>query len=66
MNTYTIQYNVATYSGQMTVTAKSTYYAIEKVKALARKALMLPMFSESYKVVSTVYNDDYDDYYQDY
>jgi len=58
MNTYTVRYQAATYSGTRTVKAEDEEDAICKVRAQIRKQMTLPMYSDSYSVVSSDTIDD--------
>lgn len=53
MNRYTVRYQAADYSGERTVWADDEEQAIAKVRAKIRREMSLPMYSDSYRVVST-------------
>lgn len=57
--TYCVKYQAATYSGVRKVNAESESEAIAKVKAWVHREMTLPMYSESYKIVQ--YLDEEDD-----
>jgi hypothetical protein len=61
MNTYTIKYQAATYSGTRTVKAEDGEEAINKVKAWVRREMTLPMYTDSYKIISSHECDCEDD-----
>jgi hypothetical protein len=48
---FTVKYYAGTYSGTRRVWAVDEEEAINKVKAEIHKAMTLPMYSESYKIV---------------
>lgn len=50
--TYTVKYQAGTYSGTRTVTAEDGEEAIAKVRAWVRREMTLPMYSDSYKIIS--------------
>lgn len=52
MNAYTIRYQAGTYSGERTVEAEDSEQAIAIVRGWVRRQMSLPMYFESYDVVS--------------
>ncbi len=50
---YIIKYSAGTYSGTKTVWAEDGDDAINQVKAWVHKQMTLPMYSESYKIISS-------------
>lgn len=55
---YTVKYHAGTYSGTRTVSADDEEHAIARVRAMIRKDMSLPMYSDSYRIVDS---DDEDD-----
>ena len=49
---FIVKYQAATYSGTRKVWAEDEEEAINKVKAEIHRTMTLPMYSESYKVIS--------------
>jgi len=52
MNRYVIRYQAADYSGERVVWADDEESALAKVRAQVRREMSLPMYSDSYRVVS--------------
>jgi hypothetical protein len=50
--TYTVRYVAGPYSGTRTVSAEDEEQAVSVVRARVRREMTLPMYSESYRVVS--------------
>ena len=53
MATYKVKYYAGTYSGTRTVNADDEEHAIAKVRAMIRKDMTLPMYSDGYKVIDS-------------
>lgn len=53
MNRYEVEYHAATYSGTRTVVADDSDAAIAMVRHWVRREMTLPMYSDSYKVISS-------------
>ena len=49
---FTVKYQAGTYSGTRTVSAEDEEEAIAKVRRMVRREMTLPMYSDSYKVIS--------------
>lgn len=49
---FTVRYQAATYSGTRKVWAEDEEEAINKVKAEIHRTMTLPMYSESYKILT--------------
>lgn len=58
--TYTVKYTAGPYSGTRTVKAEDEDDAKNKVRAIIRREMTLPMYSDSYKIVSSE-SEGYDD-----
>jgi hypothetical protein len=56
--TYTVKYHAGTYSGTRTVTAEDEDEAIAKVRGWVRREMSLPMYSDSYRIISSQETDD--------
>jgi len=50
---FTVRYQAGPYSGERTVDADEDEHAIAKVRHAIRKEMSLPMYSESYRVISS-------------
>lgn len=61
MGLYTVKYHAGTYEGTRTVNAEDSEEAIQKVRSWVRGEMTLPMYSQSFKIVSEEEDDDYDD-----
>lgn len=55
---YTVRYQAGTYSGYRTINANDEEEAIAKVRAKIRREMTLPMYSDSYKVVDSIGDED--------
>lgn len=60
MEIFIVKYQAGTYSGQRQVRAEDGEEAIAKVKAMIRKEMTLPMYSDSYKILQSfpINNED--------
>ncbi len=58
MDTFIVKYHAGTYSGQRTVRANDEDEAISKVRAMIRREMTLPMYSDSYRIKERWENDD--------
>lgn len=58
---YTVKYSAGPYSGTRQVNADDKEEAIRKVRAMIRRDMTLPMYSDSYKVINVSDNDDEED-----
>lgn len=58
MSKITVKYYAGPYSGKRTVYAEDHEEAIAKVRAMIRKDMTLPMYSDGYKVVNDESDDD--------
>jgi len=65
MSLYTVRYQAGTYSGSRRVHAEDEEQAIDKVRAQIRREMSLPMYADSYRVVTeetdTGYSDEDED-----
>jgi hypothetical protein len=55
---YTIKYQAGTYSGIRTISANDEEEAIAKVRAKVRREMTLPMYSDSYKIIDTIGDEE--------
>lgn len=64
--TYKVKYQAGTYSGTRTVTADDEDEAIAIVRGKIRREMTLPMYSDSYRIVSEDDDNDEGDNEDDY
>lgn len=57
MPLFRVEYHIATYSGTRTVGAESPHEAEQKVKAWARKQMVIPMYTDGYEATEIVDED---------
>jgi hypothetical protein len=55
---FIVKYQTGTYSGKREVHADSEEEAINKVRRYVHANMTLPMYSESYKIVSSFYDEE--------
>lgn len=48
---YTVKYHAGTYHGEKTVEAEDGQEAINKVRAWVRKLMVIPMYTDGYKII---------------
>lgn len=57
---FRVKYYAATYQGTRTVNADDEEQAIAIVKKWVRKEMILPMYSDGYKIIESEQEDDED------
>lgn len=55
---YTVKYHAGTYFGHKTVNASDEDEAVAKVRAWVRRQMISPMYSESYRVVESIEDEE--------